>query len=247
LTMAKTLGLFLIAKNEADFIKTFLDHNLPVFDEAVLIDNGSTDGTLEAMESYKSSSVAVQSEPGPFKKAALLNARMKASWMDILVPMDADELLIHDDGQKVSKRAEIIREYLRSLETPERGRVFKIRKIYQKHPDSDWWGVSGIPKVFYTRNAFVGTDEGNHGGSMKHKTEPFPVDISYLDYRYHTKEYWERRTLEKIKARLGDKWNDMDALRNYKGISGHAVKQYLHYIDKGKWHGLRKTTELKFD
>lgn len=245
--MNKTLGLFLLAKNEADFIRTFLDHNLPVFDEVVLVDNGSTDGTLEIMESYRSGSVAVQREPGPYRKGATLNARMRTSRMDILVPMDADELLLYDDGQKVSKRPETIRQYLRSLETPDKGRVFRIRKIYQKHPDSEWWGVSGIPKVFYTRNAFVGTDEGNHGGSMRHKTTPVTVDISHLDYRYHTKEYWERRTLEKIRARLGDKWNDLDFLRSYKGVSGHAVKQYLHYIDKGKWHGLRKTVELKFD
>jgi glycosyltransferase involved in cell wall biosynthesis len=245
--MANSLGLFLIAKNEADFIGTFLDHNLPIFDEVHLIDNGSTDGTLEIMESRRSESVSVHSSPGPFKKAAILNARMKASGMDILVPLDADEILVYDDGERVSKNPDVTRGYMRGLDTPERGRVFRIRKIYQKHPDSEWWGVSGIPKVFYTRNAFIGTDEGNHGGSMRYKSDPFPANISYLDYRYHTKEYWERRTLEKIKARLGDKWNDMDALRSYKGISGHAVKQYLHYVDKGKWHGLRKTTELKFD
>lgn len=241
------LGLFLIAKNEADFIRKFLDHNLPVFDEAVLIDNGSTDGTLEIMESYGSPSVAVNSEPGPFKKAAILNSRMKASRMDIIVPMDADELLVRDDGEKVSKDADEIREYMRGLEVPHGGRVFRIRKIYQKHPECGWWGVSNIPKVFYTKNGFIGTDEGNHGGSMRSKCVPFPVELSYLDYRYHTKEYWERRTLEKIKARLGDKWNDMEALRAYKGISGHAVKQWLHYVDKGVWHGVRKTTELNFD
>lgn len=245
--MANSLGLFLIAKNEADFIETFLNHNLPIFDEVHLIDNGSTDGTIEIMESHRSDTVSVYSSPGPFKKAAILNTRMKASNMDILVPLDADELLIYDDGERVSKKPNIIREYMRALETPEKGRVFKIRKIYQKNPESEWWGVSGIPKVFYTRNAFVGTDEGNHGGSMRHKSDPFSVNISYLDYRYHTKEYWERRTLEKIKARLGDKWNDIEALRSYRGISGHAVKQYLHYIDKGRWHGVRKTTELKFD
>lgn len=245
--MPNKIGLFLIAKNEADFIKTFLDHNLPVFDEATLIDNGSTDGTLETMMSYKSDAVTVHSEPGAFRKAAILNARMKPSRMDILVPMDADELLIHDDGNAVSKNPSKIRDHLQSLNRPPQGMVYKIRKIYQKHPESDWWGVSGIPKVFYTSNGFIGTDEGNHGGSMRHKCVPTTVDISYLDYRYHTKEYWERRTLEKIKARLGDRWQDMEALRAYKGISGHAVKQYLHYLDKGKWHGLRNSVRLEFD
>jgi glycosyltransferase involved in cell wall biosynthesis len=245
--MPNKIGLFLIAKNEADFIRTFLEHNLPVFDEATLIDNGSTDGTLEAMMPYRCDAVTVHSEPGAFKKASILNARMKPSKMNILVPMDADELMIYDDGDSVSKNPAKIREYMQSLEGPQKGMVYKIRKIYQKHPDSDWWGVSNIPKVFYTNEGFIGTDEGNHGGSMRHKCTPTTVNISYLDYRYHTKEYWERRTLEKIKARLGERWQDMDALRTYKGISGHAVKQYLHYIDKGKWHGLRKSVMLDFD
>lgn len=240
------LGLFLIAKNESDFIRIFLDHNLPIFDEATLIDNGSTDGTLEAMLSYKSEVVSIHSVPGAFRKASILNERMKKSQMDILVPLDADELLIYDDDSKVSKGPESTRNYLQELQIPMEGATYKIRKIYQKHPDSDWWNISTIPKVFYTREGFSGTDEGNHGG-VRQKNPPLPVDISYLDYRYHTKEYWERRTLEKIKARLGSKWDDLDALRSYKGVSGHAVKQYLHYLDKGKWHGLRESTKLNFD
>lgn len=228
------LEMFVMVKNEDDFISTFLDHNIPIFDEVTVIDNGSTDGTLGILEGYKNR-IKIFRHDGPFEKGKICSNFMRQSSADIVFPLDADELLVHDDGERVSNSAEKIRSYLQTLPTPKLGSKFKIRRNLQKHPECDgWWGETHLSKMFFTKNGFRGTDAGNHNGDVESQDPPVQVDISFLDYRYHSIEYWERRTIEKLKARFGERWNDMEFVVSYRGQDGHAAREYASYL------GLRK-------
>lgn len=227
----KKIEMFAMVKNEDDFISTFLDHHLPIFDEVTVIDNGSTDGTLDILRGY-GSRIKLFNYDGPFdKKGQVCSRFMSESSADILFPLDADELVVYDDGAEVSKDPEKTRAHLQSLPTPELGCKFKIRRNLQKHPDSDgWWCETKLSKMFFTKNGFRSTDVGNHNGHVESEEPPVPVDISFLDHRYHSFEYWERRTVEKLKERFGEKWNDMNLLVSYRGFSGHAAWEYASYL-----------------
>jgi len=226
--------MFVMVKNEDDFICTFLDHNLPIFDETTVIDNGSTDGTLDLLKKY-SDRIKIINYDGPFEKGKICSKYMRESSADIVFPLDADELLVYDDGETMSKDAGKIRGYLRGLPTPKLGRKFKIRRNLEKHPEYDgWWGETHISKMFFTRNGFRGTDAGNHNGDIESQEAPAQVDISFLDYRYHSLEYWERRTVEKLKARFGERWNDLELIVSHRGQDGHAAREYASYL------GIRK-------
>lgn len=228
--------LFSMVKNERDFIEEFLDHNLPIFDQAVIIDNGSDDGTLELLRARESETLKVVEFRGSFRrKGPILSEEMNKVDADILFPVDADEFLIYDDGEKVSKNQIFIRDYLAGLDLCPDGCRYKIRQTYQKLPNREDWALKAISKVFFTKKAFEATDTGNHGGRMSWDAPRIVSNISYLDYRYQSKEYWEKRTIQKLKGQLDGRWNDIKFLRSYVGISDHAAKEYLQYLDTGRW------------
>ena len=222
-----------MVKNEEDFISHFLDHNLPIFDEATIIDNGSTDSTLEILKKYESNCNIIKYNKGYETKGQFCSELMRNSKSDILFPLDADELIVHDDGESnsISKNQSKIRNYLQKLETPEDGAIFKIRKTLQKHPESEgWWGLNPWPKVFFTKNGFVETDQGNHNGKVKSNSDPIVSNLSLIDNRFFSKEYWEKRQIEKLKCRLGEKWNDPNALISYRGADMHSAIEYASYL-----------------
>ncbi len=162
------LCMFSMVKNEIDFIEKFLGHNVPIFDKVIIIDNGSDDGTLDVLHSWKSESFSVIEFPGSFrKKGPILSEEMNKVDADILFPVDGDELIIYDNGDRVSRKTSTIREYLQNLELCPDGCRYRVRETYQKLPNSDEeWAIKKISKVFFTKKAFEGTDTGNHGGRM---------------------------------------------------------------------------------
>jgi len=237
------LCMFCMVKNEADFIETFLNHNLPIFDRAVIIDNGSNDGTLEILERYASPKLEVIQDQSPLgMKGQMCSKLMLDSSEEILFPLDADELLVYDEGDSglISKDQKKIRSYLQSIPTQENECRFKVRRNLQKHPDSEeWFGISNISKMFFSKKGFLATDMGNHDGDCINKKCPFESKISFLDYRMHSKEYWERRQIEKLKNHIGDKWNDPNTLVSYRGAGMHCAIEYASYL------GLRKCAGCK--
>lgn len=86
-----------MARNEADVIRLSLLHHLSQgLDQVFVIDNGSTDGTIEILDQLSQADprVAWRSDAGPYKQSAALTElareafRMGADWV---VPFDADE------------------------------------------------------------------------------------------------------------------------------------------------------------
>jgi Glycosyl transferase family 2/Methyltransferase domain len=94
----KAVGLYLV-RNEVDLIETNLRHHFArVIDEAIVIDNGSSDGTLERV-AHLAADLPIQlaSEVGPMFQAERVTRMARfavARGADWLLPIDADEFWV---------------------------------------------------------------------------------------------------------------------------------------------------------
>lgn len=94
------LSLIAIAKNEADRIVGFLEHHRDLFDEMILVDTGSTDGTGDLARQAGAKVV-------PFEWcddfAAARNASLEAASGDWAFVLDIDERIAKRDFARVRK------------------------------------------------------------------------------------------------------------------------------------------------
>lgn len=256
------LALFSFIKDEIDFMGDFLDHHVPIFDEINIIDTGSTDGSLQLLTEYakKYNINIIVGETCFSKKADACSFLMKQSNCDILVPLDADEKIIYDNGKIQNKNQNVIRSYLQNL--PTTGEKYKIRNSYEYNPfDEELYGANEHTKIIFPKKTFMYTDGGFHRGrtmldedsnfddpvywrkfiSGNIKTDKvINIDISYIHYHFKTKEIWLKNTIKKLKARLGNQWDNLDVLKKYKGPSIHSKSQYLKFIETDKWFQARR-------
>ena len=250
------LGLFSFIKDEESIIQSFINHHIKIFNEITIIDNGSTDGTLDILKSY--SNINVINNHSDFKlKGQICSAIMKQSDCDLLIPMDADEIIVYDDmihNKSVSRNPSKIRNYLQNLKID--GNKYQINKTYDYIPSyPNWWccSKSTSKKMIFPQKTFMYTDCGFHRGRVtkddnrlfddkdqffwrrntSHDSITKLHNISYLHFHFQNLEFWKKNTEKKLKARLGDDWNNEKILRNYNGPSKHLPAQYLHYISGG--------------
>lgn len=236
----KKIEIFLFVKNESDFIEKFLDHNLRVADEMTVIDNGSTDGTLEILKDVGKRIRLIEDRSSFGRKGRICTNWMLKSDADILVPLDADELVVFDDGNEVCPDPARAKEYLKKISLGKNDR-FQIRRIYMKHPEEEgWWESCRSNKRIMARAGFKGVDAGFHGGHMEENQKPLPCNISYLHYHFRSKDAWLKSTEQKLKARLGEKWDDIEFLKTYRKASHHVGRELIRYRNKGVWHAVKK-------
>ena len=96
----KVVGLYLV-RNEIDIIELNLRYHLgTVLDQAIVVDNGSSDGTLELLTRLAGDlPLTVASEPGGYAQSELITrmarqaSRAGADWV---LPIDADEFWTSD-------------------------------------------------------------------------------------------------------------------------------------------------------
>ena len=96
------VGLYLL-RNEADIIETNLRHHfVSVIDEAIVIDNGSTDGTIELVsELAEDLPIRLASEVGPMYQSDRVTRMARFAVMqgaDWVLPIDADEFWVCAGG-----------------------------------------------------------------------------------------------------------------------------------------------------
>lgn len=243
--MSNKIAGFSFVKNECDIIEKFVKHNLVVFDEFTIIDNGSTDGTLEILKKFSKSIKLVEDKSSFGHKGRICSTWMSRSDADLLVPLDADEFLILDDGKEVVPDPILVKNYLKEIEVRENN-IFQIKNTYLKHPDdNEWWGVHRSNKRFMARSGFVAIDDGFHGGHMKKNENAIQSNISHLHYHFRSKDAWLKSTEQKLKARLGDKWDDLDFLETYRGASFHVGRELCSYKKTGIWHSVKKQFQNK--
>jgi hypothetical protein len=246
------LEIFLFTKNEIDFIETFVNKSLPIADKMTIIDNGSTDGTwqklLELMSSQTDKIKAIK-HTEPFQhKARILTKYMRRSEAKVLIPLDTDEIIAYesDDGS-VTTDAALIRNHLLDLSKLDTGKL-KIKQVYNFIPNSNnYFALDQHSKFIFLHSDFDSVDTGFHRGhtitnnSIVHRT-----NLVYLHFHFRSFETWLKSTEQKLKARLGDNWNNIEVLSQYKKPrpSHHIVLEYINYLQSGEWPNLQPYKQI---
>jgi len=117
--MSKKILSISMVKNEADIIESFVRYNMNFLDEMIILDNYSSDNTLEILNLLKKEGLNLQilkDDDNDFdqtiKTNLLLSKAVHEFNADIIVPLDADEFLISSENQNPRK-------YLEMIEFPE--------------------------------------------------------------------------------------------------------------------------------
>lgn len=235
-----------MVKNESDFISKFIQHHHRIADKLTIIDNGSTDQTWEIIQSYcdKYNTIDSHRYYCSFQhKARLITSHMVKSHHSLLIPIDSDEIIgYEDDSGEIILDTDHIKQYLSSLAIHNHGKL-KIKRVYNYIPESDnLFAIQNHNKFMFLHKDFKSVDAGFHNGlTLKQPTKIIPTNIIYLHFHYRNLTSWLKSTEQKLKARLGDKWNNIEILEQYRKPrpSYHAALEYLRYLQTGKWYDLQ--------
>jgi glycosyltransferase involved in cell wall biosynthesis len=240
------LEIFLFTKNEIDFIEIFVKKNLPIADKMTIIDNGSTDGTWQKILELASQTDKIQSirHTEPFQhKARILTEYMRSSKAQVIIPLDTDEILAYeDDDGTVFTEIGLIRNHLIDLSKLLEGKL-KVKHIYNFIPNSNnYFAIDKHNKFIFLHSDFDSIDTGFHRGQTIKKNSPVhKTNLVYLHFHFRSFDAWLKSTQQKLEARLGDGWNDIEVLSQYKKPrpSHHIALEYSNYLQTGKWHNLK--------
>lgn len=242
-----------LIKNEEDIIENFIDYHKNIVDEITLIDNGSSDSTVDRVKKHKNVKLHIKVIPFKFK-SNIVNHFIKKSKCDIVIPMDADELMVLDNSKnpqveknQITADHSKIRQYLQSLPLCSK---YHIKKIYNllPHTDSFFDVEKNIPrsnKIFVSKNDLININPGFHFAKTS-KICQMKTNLSYLHFHYRNFNAWYKSSKQKMMARLGGDWNDLDKLQNYSGLSHHVAQELHGYFTTGKWHDLKPIVQIKF-
>jgi predicted SAM-dependent methyltransferase len=113
------LSVNLIVLNEVDFIDLWLENTVPFVDEIVIIDGGSTDGTIEKIKNYNSDKIKIifwKQESAWYSdgwnEPARRNLALIQSTGDWILKKDVDELFLEEDYKKIRRIMESNDEHL---------------------------------------------------------------------------------------------------------------------------------------
>lgn len=101
------IALTMLAKNEIDIIKYSLAYHIPKVDFVIVLDNGSTDGTLEFLKKQESEKFIILEDSTPtgglngfYMKMILKATELGADWV---INCDADEFYVGDFRSEIEE------------------------------------------------------------------------------------------------------------------------------------------------
>jgi glycosyltransferase involved in cell wall biosynthesis len=101
----KKINIILFIKNEEELIESFIQYHQKIVDKITIIDNGSTDSTLNIITKYLNNNINLIIDNSDFNnKGKICTKIIKESEQDIIIPLDADEFLLYDDGLIIDLR-----------------------------------------------------------------------------------------------------------------------------------------------
>ena len=107
-----------MVKNEMDVIESFVRYNCNIFDGMIILDNGSTDDTIQILNQLKNEGLPIfvlQDEDRNFDKILKMNQLLHKAVnefnADIIIPLDADEFIVSNHKGNPKK-------FLKKLESP---------------------------------------------------------------------------------------------------------------------------------
>ena len=167
----ENISCVIIVKDAASSIKKTLD-SLLSFEDVVVYDNGSTDGTLEILKSYANVNV-IQGDFlgfGPTKNRAVSFA--KNDWV---LSLDADEVLSNEFVTN-----------LMNIDLDENSIYTILRENYYKDVHvKHCWGNDVIVRVF-NRQKTLFTDEKVHEKVIEKGFNTLPIEGAVRHYPYST-------------------------------------------------------------
>lgn len=252
----RILGISLV-KNEEDIIESFVRYNLSIMDHMLIIDNGSTDGTLDILESMITSGlpITLTFDSGDYNQIRIMNHALYevmhgrfGAIPDFIIPIDADEFLVaehnginprdiiqkldHNALHKVLWRTYIPSSILTAPFTPE-GMQTVRKKEYEA-------GVKLIIPTKLIRKGFV-LNNGNHDAFapyeiVKHRCDllrmaHFPIRTPVQFFLKNVLGYYNRlSTKTYVKGRSKHIENAYYKIKRSGTVSLEIIQEYcLNY------------------
>ena len=245
--MSKKIFSISIVKNEADIIESFIRYNINILDGMILLDNNSSDNTVEILNLLKKEGLnlhIIKDEDKEFGQTAKMNKLMACVVnkfkVDIVVPLDADEFVMTPHKKNP-------REFIENIEFPNFG-LIKIKTYY---PSFDKENEKFIPsRITFARDGTSG--EYNKVIIPKELVEKFDVKITkgnhYLTYNSEYEDIIKEKIVPKLRiahfpirskeqfiSKVSVGWiNNLNDINRSKYESWHLKEMFNELKNSGK-------------
>lgn len=245
-------------RNEADIIETFIRHHAPLVERMVVIDNGSTDGTIDILRSLARErfSLDIRQDPAPCHAQAaaltnLMHELTETARPDLILPLDADEFLTAHGGQDIGNILSMLpqsrvtllpwRTYV-PLPSDDQTETNPVRRLrHRRSKEQPQYYKVLIPHPFH--DARYALTAGNHRIRATSGTQPphtasgdlflahFPVRSAPQILRKVTEGLQRLRANPKRQPNEGFHWGEMaDKFRRIRELSTHDLTECaIHY------------------
>lgn len=221
-----------MVRNEADIWADFISYNCEIFDNLIVIDHRSTDGTAEITEEFKKKGFAIEAfkyEDKGYYQAHLSNTLARRSFQagaDWVFFIDADEFIDVPDRDRLlgllsESRDEVIRFDWINLIPTKFGTFedFDLSQTFLSDGRSSRYGKVSLPASWAARHPNFELHMGNH--FVRPTTYDLPIDTRVSGQLYHLPV----RSLERLRYKLA---NGIEA---YKARTGAGQLDGFHWFE----------------